>query len=395
MSDEFENNDRPYEGQDGLTEQFDDAPQDVSDADGASVEQGDASDYSYDDEPYDDDGQYDGDSGDAYYDDAPKQPAKMKREWANSITTNKKVKREEMRRKLKKAMLFMLVFALIVTSIVYIMLLFIQENNVRITASSQNRDNSIALSFDNNYWTPYLNAQGPTKIWDVSYSPIYKREKLDTIDAVTAMLRGNDVPVGTNNGENFIRFTFMLRNNGSADVNVDYEMTLENDRDSGLQNAVRVMWGESFKNPENVDDEFADDPNRTAVRVYAALSNDARLASTGLNVMREPEDGYLEYVAYPSGSDAPGYNWRRDFQEKLDTPDGMTTSEAMINGFLEPTIAFAGTDVVFRESTLLPRGDIMYCYVCIWLEGSDFDCNDKALGGYVRLGINFVATSIG
>lgn len=393
MSDEFDYENQTVDGQDPVTE-YDDSGQDVSYDEAADGS--DASDYSYDDGSYDDTSYDDGAYDDGAYDDKPKQSAKMKREWANSITTNKKVKREEIRRKLKKAMLFMLVFALIVTSVVYIMLLFIQENNVRITASSSNRDNSISLSFDNNYWTPYLNAQGPTQIWDVSYSPIYKREKLDTIDGVTAMLKGNDVPVGPNNGENFIRFTFMLRNNGSSDVNVDYEMTLENDRDSGLQNAVRVMWGESFKNPDIISDpDDPNDPTRTDVVVYAALSYNPRLASTGLNVGPHPDDGYYEYVAYPVGSDDPSFDWQRDFRQKVDTADGMSFSDAMNNGFLQPTSPFEGTDAIFHRSAVLTRGDIMYCYVCIWLEGSDFDCTDKALGGYVRLGIDFVATSIG
>lgn len=417
MSDEFENDDLNLEGQE--------AAQDYQEDNYAPEENYPDESQSYDDAPsnedmssddnggdYDDGGDYydEGDGGDEnnkadgkkskkskqQEDDAPKMPAKMRREWENEITTNKKVKREELRRKVKKAMLFMLVFALVVTSIVYIMLLFIQENNVRITASSQNNDNSISLSFDNNYWTPYLNAQGPTEVWDISYSPIYGREMIDTIDEVYSMLRADSVEVGTKNGTNFIRFTFMLRNNGNADVNVDYEITLENDATSGLQNALRVMWGESFKNPDYAQDDPDNpddptDPTRTRVSVYAALSNNPRLANTSLNALRGPEDGYLEYVAYPMGSDLPDYNWDTDFYDKLE--DGsLNRDDALRNGFLEPTLPFESGNTVFKkEAVRLARGDIMYCYCCIWLEGSDFDCVDSALEGFVKLGINFVA----
>ncbi len=392
MSDEFENDNQDFDGQDieqqdsrDLTDQgnFDDQQQDYAD-DGRDYDDG------YDDGGYEDDGGQD----DGGQDDKSKVPAKMRREWENSITTNKKVKREEMRRKLKKAMLFMLVFALIVTSIVYIMLLFINENSVRITASSQDNSQSISLSFDNDHWTPYLNAQGPTHIWDVSYSAEYGREPIDTKDDVRNMLEAENVPVGTNNGENFIRFVFMLRNNGGADVTIDYEMTLENDKDSGLQKALRVMWGESFKNP--LDEEVTDpsDPSfnsRTTVEVYAATSDNPKLANLGNNSRRDPEQGYLEYVAYPTGSDSPDYDWTESFGSLLDTPGGMTREQATEYGYIVSTKEFADNNVVFRDTKMLARGDIMYCYVCIWLEGSDFDCVDSALGGFVSLGINFVA----
>lgn len=68
----------------------------------------------------------------------------LEKEWEDSIVASKKVKREEMRRKLKRAMLILLVFSLITTSVVYIMLLFVQENNIRITASNRNKEKSIS-----------------------------------------------------------------------------------------------------------------------------------------------------------------------------------------------------------------------------------------------------------
>lgn len=104
---------------------------------------------------------------------ARKEQSRLKKEWEESIVASKKVKQEEIRRKVKRAMLIMLVFSLIVTSIVYVMLLFIQENNIRITANNRNKEKSISLSMDNSFWTPYLNADGPDQMWNVSYDPRY------------------------------------------------------------------------------------------------------------------------------------------------------------------------------------------------------------------------------
>ncbi len=393
MSDEIENNQNLDDPIDGESE--------AEVEDEAYEEPADEQDYEAEEEydPEEGDAEYDEGAGEEeYYDDyeeEPGEPAKMKREWMNSITTSKKVKREEMRRRLKRAMLFMLVFALVVTSVVYIMLLFIQENNVRITAKSTDSDRSISLSLDNNYWTPYLNAQGPSRMWNISYSPQYDTETMLTVDNVYDLLRANDVQIGMRNGENFICFVFMLRNNGSSDVSIDYEMTLENDKDSGLQNAIRVMWGQSFKNPDNViigdgEDEEVD-YTHTEVTVYAALSDNPKLANTLANDGRSVDEGYIEYVSYPVGSDQLNYDWRDNFYDKLDDDGGMSYADATRNGYMVVTRPFENTEHVFERSATLTKGDIMYCYVCIWLEGSDFDCVDSALGGYVGLGINFLA----
>lgn len=310
-----------------------------------------------------------------------KQKAKLKKEWEDSIVASKRVKREEIRRKVKRATVVLLVFALVVTSVVYVMLLFMQENNVRITASNRGQDASIALSMDNKMWTPYLNASGPSDIWNVSYSPEYNMEKIDTVDDVRNMLNAASVSVGEKNGQNFIRFVFMVKNSGKYDSNLSYEMTLEYDK-HGLQNSVRVMWGESYKS-----DELAEDAINTTVDVYAARSNNPRLAGTNINIGNSAEDGYLEYVAYPSQSNDEAY-LLTDFESTFDNP--AVYDKAVENGYFA-TQPFLNDNFVFQRHSVLPVGEIMYCYVCIWVEGSDFDCKDTALGGYVKMGINFVA----
>lgn len=309
-----------------------------------------------------------------------REKAKLQKEWEDSIVASKRVKREEIRRKFKQAVVILLVFALIVTSVVYVMLLFVQENNVRITAKSK-QDKSISLSMDNNMWTPYLNANGPDSIWNISYNSNYACEHVESIEDVQKRLSASSVDVGVINGENYIRFVFMVKNTGKFDATIDYEMTLENDS-RNLQNAVRVMWGESFKSDDLTQDELP------KVEVFAALSNNPRLAGTNLNYNRTPEMGYLEYCAYPVGSDDPTYDMVA-YERSLSST--AASSAAQKDGYFETT-PFESENLVFKRQTTLQTGDVMYCYVCIWIEGSDFDCVDSARGGYVKLGINFVAS---
>lgn len=331
-----------------------------------------------------------------------KEDARLYKEWRDSIVANKRVKREERRRNLKKAMLIMLIFSLIVTSIVYVMLLFVSENNVRITASQKDKDKAISLSFDNDYWTPYINAHGPESLWDISYNRVYEREpvmtKSEVLSYIDPMLMPEDIRpdrdesiqgfiLGEQNGDNYICFTFMLKNEGPTAVTLTYDMTLEYDDVHNLQDAVRVMWGESYRLDHTGD--------KTDVAVYASLSHNPRLANTMYNVdagMNE-ETGYIECIAYPQGSYNPGeryYDLSVYEQEVFADGDYQAIMSAYASGY-EATTPFASTEFVFHRESTLEVGDIMYCYVCIWLEGSDFDCVDNAIGGYVKMGIDFVA----
>lgn len=322
-----------------------------------------------------------------------KESARLKKEWEDSIVASKKVKREELRSKVKRAMLIMLVFALIVTSVVYIMLLFIEENNVRITVSNVNKDKSITLSMDNEYWTPYLYTDGPDNVTNISYDTRYSQceEFAPSVEEVKALLNASEVKLGEMNGENYIWFTFMLRNNGNEEAHIDYEMTLEFDKDdkNNLQNAVRVMWVQSFKSAPECEDPI----------IYAALSYDERLAGTsaqdkGDGTFRTAEEGYIEYVAYDgmvgSAKDKNDkYYYISEYERMLESDK--TLEDAKKYGFV-PTTPFASDEFIFQSSTELIKGDIMYVSVCIWLEGSDFDCIESVIGTYCKMGINFYAS---
>lgn len=320
---------------------------------------------------------------------ARKEQSRLKKEWEESIVASKKVKQEEIRRKVKRAMLIMLVFSLIVTSIVYVMLLFIQENNIRITANNRNKEKSISLSMDNSFWTPYLNADGPDQMWNVSYDPRYTfvTEKIDSIAQVVERLEADKIELGTLNGEQYIRFTFMLKNTGNEQAHINYEMTLEFDKHA-LHDAIRVMWGQSFRN------ESSELENNTTVDVYAALSKNERLAGSNINAKRTAEEGYIEYVSYSGAftkhvNKGDPYYYVKDFEKSL--TDIEQRAEERKNGFFATT-PFYSDEYVFQREEDMDRGDIMYCYVSIWLEGSDFECIDDRLGGYCKLGLNFYAS---
>lgn len=325
---------------------------------------------------------------------ARKEQSRLKKEWEESIVASKKVKQEEIRRKVKRAMLIMLVFSLIVTSIVYVMLLFIQENDIRITATNRNKEKSISLSMDNSFWTPYLNADGPDQMWNVSYDPRYTfvTEKIDSIAQVVELLEADKIELGTLNGEQYIRFTFMLKNTGNEQAHINYEMTLEFDKHS-LHDAIRVMWGQSFRN------ESSDLETNTTVDVYAALSKNERLAGSNINAkgdgtFRTAEEGYIEYVSYSGAftkdvNKGDPYYYVKDFENSL--TDTEQRAEERKNGFFATT-PFYSDEYVFQREADMDRGDIMYCYVSIWLEGSDFECIDDRLGGYCKLGLNFYAS---
>lgn len=336
---------------------------------------------------------------------AAKNKSKRQKEWEDSLVANKRVKREELKRKMKRAMLILLVFSLILTSVVYIMLLFIDENNIRITASSK-EDKSISLSFDKITWTPYLDVDGPDNMWNISYNPVYKLDEVPSLGEIEVKLADAELGQvgGNHSAENVIEFCFYMRNNSDVAVPYGFEMLLESN-DKGLEDCMRVIWANHI---------IGTDPNRedrpqTTINCYASLSSDPRLSynKVGANGI-EYEQGGVEKIAYPQGSETfteeqlkmyeqgkvLGYNgdWK-DVNLKDGQGNDMYNS---VNEFLSATgyvdtTPFYSEDYVLHEESYLDVGEMLCVYVCIWIEGSDFDCVDSALGGYITLSITFSA----
>lgn len=324
--------------------------------------------------------------------DAEKAQAKAQKVWEEGIYESKRLKAEERRRKVKRAMLVILVFAMIATSVVYSTLLFIEENNIRITATSNNTTKSIALSIDGETWTPYLNGRGPENMSDITYYGLFENESHPwTIEEASDVLVSEDPLVGNRNEDNYIAFMFLLKNTSDESAFVSCSMNFEVEVDMGLQNATRVMWGKSFSKRSESD-----------VRIFATTSSNSKLAGLKINEGRTLEDGYLENVAYPFNRDKKivvredGAEEDTVFASYTDYEQYLTDNElweeAEKNGYFacEP---FESSEYVFQEEIEIEKGEIMYCYVQIWIEGTDYDCTDMAASGKVKMGLDFAVVA--
>ena len=327
---------------------------------------------------------------------AAKNKSKAQKAWEDSIVANKRVKREEINRKLKKAMLIILIFSLALTSTVYIMLLFLDANNVRITATST-IDKSISLSFDKVNWSPYLDVDGPDNMWNISYNPNYKTDVIPrSIEQVEMALKA-EAESGTAGGNhsqpNLIEFCFYLTNTCDQVVPYTYEMALESN-DKGLEDSLRVMWSTYVLGNE------ADREDRPQIKtnVYASLSKDERLAY----------NNGVEKLAYPAGAERWTSEQLQMYEvgkvqnylggwEDVDLTDDQGNYIYQSNDHFRASTGYINTtpffsdEYVLQETSYLAPSETACIYVCVWVEGSDYDCTDSALGGYVTLSIKFTA----
>lgn len=319
-----------------------------------------------------------------------KEVARYKKEWEDSLVASKRVKREELKRKFKRVMLIMLVFSLITTSIVYLMLLLIEENNIRITAKSS-EESGISLSIDRSNWTPYLDMTGPTSMWNTSFNPnapiVAEIPRFDEIAALVSDPNSMGGNYGADQQKtNIIEFCFFLRNEGGGNVPFVMNMTLASN-EKGLEDSIRIIWAEGYS-------QSAPDRENSSVKCYASRATDERMAY----------NNYVEKVAYPETT----YWTTEDFQhyeqgekaygetyQPINLNDGQgnplyNSVEQYLNttGYVN-TVPFFGDSMVLDKESYLVGSEILCVYVCVWIEGSDKDCTDAALGGYVTLAINF------
>jgi len=314
---------------------------------------------------------------------AQKEKQKAYDEWEEGISKNKRVRRDAFRKKVKRAMLVLLTFSLITTSIVYTTLLFVEENNVRITATSNYAEKSLALSMDNSVWTPYLNGKGPDYMSDITYNSMIANELHPwTKDEALSALASANPEIGNRYEDKYIAFMFMLKNTSKEGAYVACDMEVDIIQEGGIENACRVMWGTSFSQHTKTD-----------VRVFSTLSKNESLKDLKINQSRNYEEGYLEYCSYP-------YTRNKEYvynNEPFDDLNAFETylgedeekwAEAEKNGYFacEP---FYSDEFVFKENVELEKGEIMYCYVQIWLEGSDLECVDSITKGQVKMKLNF------
>lgn len=329
--------------------------------------------------------------------------------WSNPITAKKATEKELLRGRIKKAMLLILAFVLIVTSIVYIMLLQINENNIRITAYSEVDGHKLSLSFNMSDWDNVLECDGPSKMWDLSYNPSYNREHIYTMDEVERMLIDEQPSIGQLSGESYLSGMLVVRNNNSGTEYLKYSMGLEYNK-KGLNEAIRVLWGSAIRKDDNlkygeeVEEKTYTDLEannlktayKVSTNVYANRSKNSRLEGTSINSDSTEETGYIEYIAYPIGSQYESFSLL-EYETDLATPDAYKSSyektkEAEGLGYKE-TIPFYDDQHVLLDCAKLEEGEYMFVYFNIWFEGSDFECVDAVLGGYVKLNVDFTVIS--
>ncbi len=322
---------------------------------------------------------------------------KAQKEWEDSIVANKRVKREITRKKVTKILSLILILSLLLTSIVYVMLLFIEENSIRITATSKD-EKTISLSNDGDVWAPVLNVEGPDRMWNISYNPEYDEKgisdqtvpTMEHYQSLISAVSDDSSVTGmlSTKEDNFIAFAFMLKNTSdlsAENININIRMNIEasgKKHQYGIIDAIRVLWIEEYG---DVAAHILDD-NHTGV--YASKTNNQAVIDMQyelFNVTDEEGNKPTEVVekwAYPMGmvNDA-------DQKFKLDYA---WTEEDVDRGFKD-TIGFISDTAVFDyESYLVPQ-EVVRFVVCVWIEGSDFDCNDGALESFVSLSIDFSA----
>lgn len=324
--------------------------------------------------------------------------------WSDPITAEKKIKKELNTRKLAKVLGFFIAVVLLLSAILYIALMYIKPNNVQIKTSTDIAGQYLKVSFDGpgegGIWKSELKCDGPEEMWDVSYNPVYGREHIYTIEEVQEMLASEKPLPGIYSGEHFIAGMYVVRNDSSDSQYVRTTMSLEFDG-AKLQDACRVLVGTCIRSDENINldyvDTFDEDGNKIhmphsqisentqnyniGVEVYAAPSYNERLENSQINQIygRTLETGLLEYIAYPMAT--------ADASKPIEEIDMSADEEDRANGY-KMTTFFEDTDTIFSKYAKLDPNEYMYVFIEIWFEGSDFDCVDSKLGGYVVMNVD-------
>lgn len=174
---------------------------------------------------------------------------------------------------------------------------------------------------------------------------------------------------GEHNGENYVAYTFFLKNGGEHNMDYKYELLID-EVSKGVDDAAWVML---FVNGE--------------ARVFAKGRSD-----------KTPERIY-NYTGYPFfdkvgttkqvnmiSDSYKGYITDKDLEQyKFIERDGL---------YEFATIPFESkTRVVSGERKELEPGEIDKFTIVLWLEGNDPECVDAIKGGVLGLGMKFTKTN--
>ena len=323
---------------------------------------------------------------------------KAQKEWEDSLVANKRVKREIARRKATRALALILILSILLTSVVYVMLLFIEENSIRITAKSKD-ERTISLSADGEIWAPKLNVDGPDNIWNISYHPAYEdhgmsEQTVPTIDEFREMISSTEMDKSVNGqisqkSDLYIAFSFMLKNTSelySEDIGFRIRMNVDatgNNRKDGLVDAIRVMWIEEYGDiAAHIGRE--DYVNHTGV--YATGTTNEQVINMQYTMFGMTDEEGNKPTFVPEKCSYP-ISMVDDAKKTIDINYKYTEEDEKLGLF--DTICFKDEQTAFEYESFLAPDEIVRFVVCVWVEGSDFDCNDSALNTSVSLNIDF------
>ncbi len=143
---------------------------------------------------------------------------------------------------------------------------------------------------------------------------------------------------GSHNGENYMAYTFYLKNSGTKECTYEYNLTIAK-KTRALDECIRVRV---YYNPTFFDSENPDEFNY--------------------------DNSYVDYAKPALGGGG--------------SPEVDPENRVMTN-------FFNGNTVMRGQTDHFKPGDIAKVTVVIWIEGNDPDCSDDKLGGEFKLDMTF------
>lgn len=197
---------------------------------------------------------------------------------------------------------------------------------------------------------------------------LLRNEALEDVTNITLEDIPDDVMDidGKHNGENYLAYTFYVKNIGAAARNYRYSVTLQ----SSSKNAEEAVWFMIFINDKQ--------------KLYAKAGKDGRVE----RLYREWDMNFLDYAKEPEHQ-----------QEEVsgETEIFITDEVRAYHGF-ESMLGLKQINTIPWESKKLICSETMWALganemdkytVVAWLEGDDPECVDDILGGHIEVSMKF------
>ena len=144
-----------------------------------------------------------------------------------NLSINKKSKNYGRKKIVFTILMIFLICSIVFTGGTFLLLNFVEENSMKITVN-KSQINALSIYSDSDFSNPstVLTMRGPKKMDNITYE--WLPENI------------NDYEGGTHNGENYIAFTFHIRNTGTFDIYYSSEIIISKVTNN-LDSAMRVM----------------------------------------------------------------------------------------------------------------------------------------------------------